>query len=134
MAEDCVRVGDTGRSVDTLHELLYMYGFGSGTEEQWVKEGQPFDAVTQQAVKYFQTAYGLSPDGVVGEDTWAAFNFVGKKCSPVASYRASPTSSLPVVSSGQSVAVPIHQKKWFIPVAVTSVLGVAALIVFWPKK
>lgn len=62
-----LRQGDMGASVMSLQFMLIGYGFPcgkSGADGDFGKE-------TLSAVKKYQMNKGLSPDGVVGEKTWA---------------------------------------------------------------
>jgi peptidoglycan hydrolase-like protein with peptidoglycan-binding domain len=60
--------GDSGDQVLTLQKALKQLGLDVGTPDG--KFGQK----TQDAVKAFQTAHSLTPDGVVGNDTAQAIN------------------------------------------------------------
>lgn len=60
-------VGSTGPSVSTLQLILGV-----------ASDGQ-FGPVTENAVKVFQTAHGLTVDGVVGPLTWAALDSTAKE-------------------------------------------------------
>jgi peptidoglycan hydrolase-like protein with peptidoglycan-binding domain len=60
--------GDSGDQVLTLQKALKQLGLDVGTPDG--KFGQK----TQDAVKAFQTAHSLTPDGVVGSDTAQAIN------------------------------------------------------------
>jgi hypothetical protein len=60
--------GDSGNQVLTLQKALKQLGLDVGTPDG--KFGQK----TQDAVKAFQTAHNLTPDGVVGNDTARAIN------------------------------------------------------------
>jgi hypothetical protein len=58
-----LQVGATGPQVKLLQAALKHLGFYTGTVDG------SFGPATQQAVEQFQSAYGLSPDGVVGQQT-----------------------------------------------------------------
>ena len=60
--------GDSGSQVLTLQKALKQLGLDVGTPDG--KFGQK----TQDAVKAFQIAHNLTPDGVVGTDTAEAIN------------------------------------------------------------
>jgi hypothetical protein len=60
--------GDSGSQVLTLQKALKELGLDVGTPDG--KFGQK----TQDAVKAFQTAHNLTPDGIVGADTAQAIN------------------------------------------------------------
>ncbi len=61
-AQDILQLGDRGSQVSTLQESLAVAGFRSGVNGI-------FDEATQNAVKRFQQAKGLTVDGVVGSPT-----------------------------------------------------------------
>lgn len=61
-----LRRGSSGPSVKTLQNLLRSRGFDPGPSD-----GQ-FGKRTDAAVRCFQTAAGLTVDGVVGPGTWSA--------------------------------------------------------------
>lgn len=60
-----LRKGSKGTQVKVLQYLLNEGGYNAGTVDGI------FGANTQTAVKAFQTASGLSVDGIVGKNTWA---------------------------------------------------------------
>ena len=60
-----LRLGDTGEEVKTLQMKLNKIG------ANLLVDGQ-FGSRTDQAVRTFQTAKNITPDGVVGPETWAA--------------------------------------------------------------
>src|SRR5262249_9800127 len=57
---ETLNLGDTGAQVKLLQAALKSLGFYTGTVDG------SFGPATQSAVEQFQSAYGLSPDGVVG--------------------------------------------------------------------
>jgi len=57
--------GSRGTQVKVLQWLLSMNGYNVGTVDGI------FGANTQKAVKAYQTAKGLSADGIVGKQTWS---------------------------------------------------------------
>ncbi len=63
-----LRQGASGPPVRHLQQLLLRLGLGTGRNGA---DGQ-FGPATMQAVKRFQHANGLQPDGIVGRATWAA--------------------------------------------------------------
>lgn len=67
-ARPTLRLGSTGIYVTELQtvltDLLYYTGSINGN----------FDTATQTAVKSFQTNNRLTPDGIVGRDTWSALS------------------------------------------------------------
>ena len=60
-----LRKGSRGTQVKVLQWLLSMNGYNVGTVDGI------FGANTQKAVKAYQTAKGLSSDGIVGKQTWS---------------------------------------------------------------
>lgn len=54
-----LKLGSTGEQVTKLQELLGVDAIGK------------FGPKTEAAVKGWQSAHGLTPDGIVGDDTWA---------------------------------------------------------------
>ncbi|WP_017316937.1 peptidoglycan-binding domain-containing protein [Mastigocladopsis repens] len=58
-----LRFGDTGNSVRALQRILVSNGY-------FVQVDGVYGALTEAAVKAFQSARGLSADGVVGPRTW----------------------------------------------------------------
>ena len=65
-----LRLGDRGEQVSALQESLAVAGFSSGATGI-------FDEATQNAVRRFQQAKGLTVDGVVGPQTIALLPAVG---------------------------------------------------------
>lgn len=66
--------GASGKEVKQLQRLLRQEGLLSG------KTSGVFDAATRSAVEAFQKARGLTVDGLVGQQTWGAFD--GKSFPP----------------------------------------------------
>jgi peptidoglycan hydrolase-like protein with peptidoglycan-binding domain len=60
-----LRLGDRGEQVTSLQERLSAVGFSVGNKGI-------FDEKTQEVVRQFQKAKGLTVDGIVGEQTLAA--------------------------------------------------------------
>lgn len=63
-----LRKGDKGDWVKKAQELLLGKGYDLG---KWGADGS-FGNATESAVKDFQTDYGLTADGVIGQATWEA--------------------------------------------------------------
>ncbi|MGW3091573.1 peptidoglycan-binding domain-containing protein [Streptomyces sp. NPDC001108] len=59
--------GDSGAKVKELQALLIFWGFSVGSAGI---DGQ-FGAGTEAAVKRFQSADGITADGIVGPTTWS---------------------------------------------------------------
>ncbi len=60
-----IKRGSTGSDVEECQELLNRHGYITSVDGV-------FGAGTESSVKQFQSANGLTADGVVGPDTWAA--------------------------------------------------------------
>lgn len=60
-----LKPGMTDSTVNTVQTLLYAYGYSASVSGS-------MDAATVEAVKAYQAAHGLDPDGEVGGATWAA--------------------------------------------------------------
>ncbi len=59
-----IKAGNTGESVCTLQAMLRQAGYTA------VSYNCSFDSATTTAVKQYQTANGLTSDGIVGTNTW----------------------------------------------------------------
>ncbi|NJM69747.1 MAG: peptidoglycan-binding protein [Scytonema sp. RU_4_4] len=62
-----LRFGDTGSSVRALQRLLVSNGY-------FVQTDGVFGALTESAVRAFQSSRGLVADGIVGPRTWAVLS------------------------------------------------------------
>jgi peptidoglycan hydrolase-like protein with peptidoglycan-binding domain len=60
-----IKKGSTGDAVKLAQHLLTAYGYHPGPADG------DFGVNTENAVKQFQTDYGLAVDGIVGPKTWA---------------------------------------------------------------
>lgn len=79
-----------------------------------------FDAALTKAVRSFQSSNGLDVDGVVGADTYKALGFEGKVITGTEVKRTRGA---------------LTQQAWFWPTTIlVSALGIAAGIVFWPRR
>ena len=67
-ARPTLRRGDRGSYVLNLQNLLIALGYYSGAADGI------FGPLTEQAVRNFQSANGLTVDGIVGPQTWAALD------------------------------------------------------------
>ena len=65
-----LKVGSQGPAVVALRDRLIV----TGDLDQELASSQTFDAFVEAAVKRFQERHGLGPTGVVGNQTYAAFN------------------------------------------------------------
>ncbi len=72
-----LQVGSQGKAVADVQNALKRGGFLSGPAD-----GR-FGATTGNAVRAFQTSKGLTADGVVGQQTWAALGLKGSVPRPV---------------------------------------------------
>jgi peptidoglycan hydrolase-like protein with peptidoglycan-binding domain len=63
--------GSAGADVTALQRVLAELGFDPGPAD-----GQ-FGPATAAAVTAFQGSHGITPDGVVGPETWAALDTTG---------------------------------------------------------
>ena len=80
-----------------------------------------FDSRLDTAVKNFQRQKGLTADGIVGPNTYRALGYEG---------RVETGSGAPPKPDSA-----LTQRAWFWPaVILTSALGIAAGIVFWPRR
>ena len=66
------RVGDQGPAVRDIQDRLAALGFGAPHDER-----AAFGESTKSAVRAFQKARGLDPDGIVGPDTWRSLYEAG---------------------------------------------------------
>jgi peptidoglycan hydrolase-like protein with peptidoglycan-binding domain len=70
-----LRIGDRGEPVSVIQQRLSEVGLRAGDKGV-------FDEATQEAVRQFQQAKGLTVDGVVGQQTLAALPQIGESKSP----------------------------------------------------
>jgi peptidoglycan hydrolase-like protein with peptidoglycan-binding domain len=66
-----IRLGSLGESVKTLQQALNLW---HETDQPRLTEDGFFGLRTNSKVREFQSAYQLSPDGVVGPLTWEALS------------------------------------------------------------
>jgi len=69
LAQSTLYWGSSGEDVRKLQTRLKDWGYYDGPIDG------VFGAGTSKAVKYFQQKNGLTPDGIVGPQTWAALGF-----------------------------------------------------------
>ncbi len=102
-----LRRGDSGRAVRELQFYLYMISAYNSAVPSVTIDGQ-FGAATEAAVRAYQSAYGLTVDGVVGQATWNSLynNASGLRSSgPVVTVARMEYPGTPLVigTSGQAV-------------------------------
>jgi peptidoglycan hydrolase-like protein with peptidoglycan-binding domain len=86
-SNDTWKLGDRGEHISVLQESLAAAGFSSGTNGI-------FDEPTQEAVRRFQQAKGLTVDGVVGPQTRAALPAISQSNQSTAPAKASSRSNI----------------------------------------
>lgn len=86
MGWDKLRPGDTGAEVKALQVALVKLGYSVGSHGA---DGR-FGGDTERAVKAFQSASSLLPDGVVGERTQAALKTATATATPVSNPKPAP--------------------------------------------
>lgn len=64
-----LRLGDSGPAVRTIQEQLNRISNNYPLIPK-VRTSGSFDEATQESVRTFQNIFHLSPDGIVGRDTW----------------------------------------------------------------
>lgn len=69
-----VRRGDAGPAVAEIRSMLATIGLLDNTAGPYAERSSSFDEDTELAVRHFQQRRGLSVDGVVGRETYAALN------------------------------------------------------------
>ena len=74
--QELLRIGSTGEGVRTLQQRLIEKGYKPGPVDGI------FGAQTASALREFQRNAGLSVDGVVGLQTWAALQSLGPATVP----------------------------------------------------
>ncbi|MBN8210704.1 peptidoglycan-binding protein [Bacillus sp. NTK071] len=95
-----VRYGDRGQSVTNLQSQLKSKGYYNYSVDG------VFGSITQQAVRNFQSANGLSVDGVAGPNTFGALSGAAS-AKPSSSVKSASTSNASVVSiAKQYIGVP----------------------------
>ena len=67
---DILQIGDTGNQVETLQILLNAFGFRDQDGNE-LKVDSIFGSRTDYAVKSYQEARDIEPDGIVGFQTWS---------------------------------------------------------------
>lgn len=80
-----LRVGSRGNSVRTIQEQLNVIS-GAYPRIPKVAEDGIFGQGTENAVRMFQEIFGLTPDGVVGFNTWYKISAIYVAVSRIAEY------------------------------------------------
>lgn len=80
-----LRVGSTGNSVRTIQEQLNVISTAYPKIPKVAEDGI-FGSGTEEAVKTFQQVFGLTPDGVVGFNTWYKISALYVGVSQIAEY------------------------------------------------
>ncbi len=88
-----LRQGDTGAYVAQLQSTLNALGYSTGGVDG------KFGPATAAAVRAFQSAYGLTPDGIVGPRTWDALEKASAPTPP-----APPSTQRPTLREGDKGA------------------------------
>jgi peptidoglycan hydrolase-like protein with peptidoglycan-binding domain len=102
-ASALVQQGDSGSEVTALQQRLQELGYFQGNATGY------FGSVTKAAVKDFQQAKGLNPDGVVGANTEATLREPRQSSPQAASDSNTNNGVLKIGSRGESV-VAVQQK------------------------
>jgi hypothetical protein len=127
MARACIAKGATGGDAELLGELLKERGHLN--ERDYWDAQDVFDVNIYTALRAFQAANGLEVDGIAGPNTWKALGETGAACSSGGSRSSSSGALVPAGGA----ALPLVQRKWFLPVIAGTVgIGILALL-FWPK-
>ncbi|MFK3960570.1 peptidoglycan-binding protein [Guptibacillus hwajinpoensis] len=96
-----LRHGDRGQSVTNLQSQLKSKGYYNYSVDGI------YGSITQQAVRNFQSANGLSVDGIAGSNTFAALNGSSVSSSSSSQVKSASTSNSSVVSiAKQYIGVP----------------------------
>ena len=64
-----LKMGDQGAAVEAAQRILSTYGYHLGNKNPF--DGK-FQMLTEAAVREFQADHGLTVDGEIGVETWAA--------------------------------------------------------------
>ena len=83
-----LRMGDSGAEVRQLQELLNRRGYALTADGF-------FGRATDGSVRQFQAANGLSADGIVGQQTWAALEGANTGVTPTQPTDTQPTDTQP---------------------------------------
>lgn len=80
-ARPTLRRGATGDAVREVQQRLRDWGYYEGQVD-----GR-FGPLTEKAVRFFQSKNGLTVDGVVGPETWAALGYSGAQAASAGAQR-----------------------------------------------
>jgi len=100
MAERILKRGTFGPDVRRVKDLLFKLGFYDKSVTAITHDS--FAADTENAVKRYQAARGLEPDGIVGPKTYAALYADGL---PAAASAAAGTPTTPTAQSAKGAAM-----------------------------
>ena len=67
-----IRKGDTGEDVTRAQTAINVYNLRAGNNVRNLNPDGDFGDLTDTAVRAFQRAHQLDPDGIIGPETWAA--------------------------------------------------------------
>lgn len=95
-ASALVRQGDSGAEVTALQQRLQEMGYFQGNATGY------YGSITREAVRQFQQAKGLKPDGVVGSNTQVALD--GQPQQSIQPENGSSTSLLKLGDRGEQVS------------------------------
>jgi peptidoglycan hydrolase-like protein with peptidoglycan-binding domain len=98
-----LRLGSQGESVKELQSMLILLGYYGGPVTGLYQED------TQLAVQRFQTAAGITADGIVGPTTWSQL-LPAPKAEAVPPTAASPTTTAASGSAPKAPATPAQAR------------------------
>lgn len=99
MTKPMLEVGSSGANVKTLQTLLNQLGFNCGAVDGLFGTG------TKNAVIAFQKAHGLTQDGIVGPQTWAALESASQPATAPAKSTPAPVKTTPTPSTQSTLSI-----------------------------